>query len=148
MKVKRFVMTGTSMKQIVHILLSGVLFVVGVTHEASGQVDTLTVIHVNDTHSHLVPYGPKDESNGNIGTRGGIARAAAHIDGIVTAEENVLFLHGGGLYVGVFMFNKYLGVAELQLLAQLGCDAMALGNHEFDLTPDVLERVWTVSISV
>ena len=29
---------------------------------AFAQTDTLTVIFVTDTHSHLVPYGPKDEN--------------------------------------------------------------------------------------
>ncbi len=125
------------------ILLAGILIVAGTVGDAMTQVDTLTVIHVNDTHSHLVPYGPKDKNSNGFGTRGGIARAATYIGGIQAAEENVLFLHAGDLFVGDFMFNKYFGVAELQLLAQLGCDALTLGNHEFDLTPEVLKLALT-----
>jgi 2',3'-cyclic-nucleotide 2'-phosphodiesterase (5'-nucleotidase family) len=125
------------------ILLACTLFVAASVTDALSQVDTLAVIHINDTHSHLVPYGPKDKNADCFGTRGGIARAATYIGGIQATEENVLFLHGGDLFVGDFMFNKYFGVPELQILAQLGCDAMVLGNHEFDLTPALLEMALT-----
>ena len=125
------------------ILLIGLLIVAGIPSDVPAQVDTLTVIHINDTHSHLVPYGPKDKNGDCFGTLGGIARAAAYIGEIQSTEENVLFLHAGDLFVGDVMFNKYFGVPELQILAQLGCDAMTLGNHEFDLTPEVLKLALT-----
>jgi 5'-nucleotidase len=120
------------------ILLIGILVVAGIPDSTLAQVDTLTVIHINDTHSHLVPYGPKDKNGDCFGTLGGIARAATYIGGIQATEENVLFLHAGDVFVGDLMFNKYFGVPEFQLLAQLGCDALTLGNHEFDLTPEML----------
>ena len=112
----------------------------GVLH---AQSDTLTIVHINDSHSHLVPYGPKARNSDGPGTLGGIARAATHIAAIQAMEEDVLFLHAGDLFVGDAMFNKYFGVPELQILAQLGCDALTLGNHEFDLTPDVLTMALT-----
>jgi len=104
---------------------------------ARAATDTLTIVHVNDSHSHLLPHGPKDAFG--VGTRGGIARAASVIGQILAAEEDALFLHAGDIFIGDFMFNKYFGVAELQILAQLGCDAVTIGNHEFDLTPDGLK---------
>jgi 5'-nucleotidase len=54
-------------------------------------------------------------------------------------EQNVLTLHGGDVFIGDLFFNKFFGVAEFQLMASLGFDAMALGNHEFDLTPAILD---------
>ena len=99
--------------------------------------DTLTVVHINDTHSHLVPWGPKD--TGGIGTYGAIARAVSVIGQIQATEENVLFLHAGDVFIGDPMFNKYFGVPELQILASLGCDALTLGNHEFDLYPSTFQ---------
>ena len=125
------------MKRSIGILLAAVSMLTIITGVSWAQTDTLTVIHVNDSHSHLVPYGPKDEHG--VGTRGGIARAASLIGQVTATEDNVLFLHAGDVFIGDFMFNKYFGVPELQILAQLGCDAMTLGNHEFDLTPDVLK---------
>lgn len=103
---------------------------------ALGQTDTLTILHVNDTHSHLLPYGPKDEQG--VGTMGGIARIAYLVGATKMQEENVLFLHAGDFAVGDFMFNKFMGVPELQILKGLGIDALTLGNHEFDLMPATL----------
>jgi len=91
------------------------------------QVDTLTIIHVNDTHSNLLPYGGPQY--------GGISRAATMIGLWRITEPNPIFLHGGDFMVGTLMFNSYFGIPELQILQQLGCDALVLGNHEFDAGP-------------
>jgi 5'-nucleotidase/UDP-sugar diphosphatase len=44
--------------------------------------------------------------------------------------------------VGDLISRATLGVPELQLLKQLGFDAMAIGNHEFDYGPDTLAYVF------
>ncbi|HTS00230.1 MAG TPA: 5'-nucleotidase C-terminal domain-containing protein [Bacteroidota bacterium] len=101
-----------------------------------GGGTVVTIVHVNDTHSHLDAFGPKDfHMNGTIG---GIAKAAAVIGSIRASEQNVVLLHGGDAFVGDFFFNMYYGVPELQLMQALGFDAMAVGNHEFDLYPSTL----------
>jgi 5'-nucleotidase/UDP-sugar diphosphatase len=96
----------------------------------------ITLLHINDTHSHLSPFGPKDRHLD--GTLGGYARLAT-----VLAEErakapSALFVHAGDIFDGTAHFTVELGVAELQLLAALGLDAMVLGNHELSYGPDVL----------
>jgi 5''-nucleotidase/2'',3''-cyclic phosphodiesterase and related esterases len=106
---------------------------------ASSQSTTFTLVYVNDTHSHLDSYGPKDANLD--GEYGGIAKAATVIGGIRSTESNVLLLHAGDAFVGDFMFNKYFGVPELQLMKQLNFDAMAVGNHELDFGPAVLNGV-------
>lgn len=103
---------------------------------AFGQGTQITILHVGDSHSHLDAFGPKDCSG--RGTIGGIAKAAAVIGTVKATEPNVVTLHAGDLFVGDFFFNKYFGAAELQILQQLGFDAMTVGNHEFDLGPEVL----------
>lgn len=101
-----------------------------------GQGVTVTLLHVNDTHSHLDSFGPKDKDlNGTIG---GIAKAATIIGTVRATEPNVVLLHAGDLFHGEFFYNKYFGVPEFQLMQQLGFDAMAVGNHEFEFGPDVL----------
>ena len=100
------------------------------------QMDTLTILHVNDTHSNLAPIGPR--TAGLTGTQGGIARAASLIGLQKATNPNALLLHAGDLFVGDLFFNKYFGVPEFQLMQQLGFDAMAVGNHEFDLGPGAL----------
>jgi 5'-nucleotidase/UDP-sugar diphosphatase len=106
---------------------------------AQERATTVTILHVNDSHSHLLPYGPKDRS-GNW-TWGGLARVATLVKNARTADPNALFLHGGDLFVGDFAFQEYLGVPELQILKSLGTDALVLGNHEFDLYPSTLKYV-------
>jgi 5'-nucleotidase/UDP-sugar diphosphatase len=100
---------------------------------AHASVDTLTILHLNDSHSNLSSIGPR--TAGLEGTQGGIARAASLVGLQRATNPNPLFLHAGDLFVGDLFFNLYFGVAEFQLLEQLGLDAMAVGNHEFDLGP-------------
>ena len=100
------------------------------------QPDTLTILHVNDSHSTLEAIGTRDA---NLkGTLGGISRIATLVGMTKMTEPNVLFLHAGDISIGDVFFNKYFQVPELQILSALGLDAMTLGNHEFDLGPDVL----------
>lgn len=90
----------------------------------------LVILHTNDTHSNLFPFGPHDQY-------GGIARMSTLIKKLRSENDNVLALHAGDAFVGTFAFNKYLGYPELKIMEGL-YDAMALGNHEFDLGPVVL----------
>jgi 5'-nucleotidase/UDP-sugar diphosphatase len=100
------------------------------------QPDTLTILHVNDSHSTLEAIGPRDA---NLkGTFGGISRIATLVGMTKMTELNVLFLHAGDISIGDVFFNKYFQVPELQILSSLGLDAMTLGNHEFDLGPEAL----------
>ena len=101
-----------------------------------GQTDRLTIIHVNDSHSHLLPWGPKNASD--VGTIGGMARVASIVGNLKATSPNPIFLHGGDVFGGDLMFNRFFGVPEFQILAALGCDAMAIGNHEFQYYPPTL----------
>lgn len=99
----------------------------------------LTVLHLNDTHSNLAAGAPRD-AEGNP-TVGGIARAATIIAAEMMVNPNALTLHAGDAFIGDPAYNLNMGTLvqpELQLLLQLGVDAMAVGNHEFDLGPDPL----------
>ena len=100
------------------------------------QPDTLTILHVNDSHSCLSSLGPR--SSDLEGTQGGIARAATIIGMTRMNDPNVTLLHSGDVFIGDLFFNVYFGAAEFQLMNNLGFDAMELGNHEFDLTPSTL----------
>lgn len=121
----------------------GALVVCFAAATASAQT-TLTVLNVADTHSHLDMTGPKD-ANLN-GTLGGIAKAATVIGMTKMTEPNVLTVHGGDVFHGDFLFQKYFGAPELMLMQALGFDAMALGNHEFDLGPDTLAYVLSQAV--
>lgn len=99
----------------------------------------ITVLHLNDTHSHLSPFGPKDRNLD--GTIGGHARLATALASERAKAPSALFVHAGDVFDGSPHFSVELGVAELRLLAVLGLDVMVQGNHELSYGPDFLARV-------
>lgn len=111
---------------------------------ADDPVD-LTILHMNDIHSHLLPY-PYAEGEARYG---GIARAAALINEMRDNGDNVLLLNAGDLWAGDLMFGAtydpvdapIVGYADFFVTNLMGFDAFALGNHEFDLGPDMLYAV-------
>lgn len=107
---------------------------------AISQEATITILSVNDTHSHLDAVGPKDENLD--GTIGGLVKASAVLGNLQASEPNPLLLHAGDLFSGDIYFNATLGTVELRLLAGLGLDAMTVGNHELWLGPDALAFAW------
>lgn len=111
----------------------------------NAQGTSITILHTNDSHSHLDAVGPK--SCNLEGTLGGIAKAATVIGMIKQSETNVLTLHAGDFSVGDFFFNAYFGVPEIQLMKQIGFDAVTVGNHEFDLGPSTLNDVLTAGFT-
>jgi 5'-nucleotidase / UDP-sugar diphosphatase len=103
------------------------------------QAQHLTILHLNDSHSNLVAGGPRQHPA--LMTVGGIARVATIIKRERLKDRPLLTLHAGDVFIGDPMYNLlYDQPAELSILAMLGLDAMAVGNHEFDLTPYVLEQ--------
>jgi 5'-nucleotidase len=95
--------------------------------------DTLTILHLNDTHSSLASIGPRTQTLN--GTQGGISRIASIIGYSKMTEPNVMTFHSGDASFGDLFFNFYYDVPEFKLLNALGLDAFELGNHEFDLNP-------------
>ncbi len=99
----------------------------------------VTIVHVNDSHSHLDAVGPKDANLD--GTLGGLAKAAGVVGYLKATEPNALFVHAGDLFQGDVYFYAplppygvpLLSVPEMQMLAALGLDGMAVGNHELFL---------------
>ena len=113
-------------------------FVFLVSCQVLAQGTNITILHVNDSHSHLLPTGPK---NSNLeGTIGGIAKVSQFVKSEKLNNPNAIFLHAGDYSVGDFYYNGFKGVPELQILKSMGCDALTVGNHEFDLGPAVFHN--------
>lgn len=100
---------------------------------------TVTILHVSDTHSHLDATGSRERDL--EGTVGGIAKASTVIAAARAKDPNALLLHAGDVLQGDLFFNAYLGVPELQWMAAMHFDAMAVGNHEFDPGPEYLAGI-------
>lgn len=89
----------------------------------------LSILHMNDTHSHLEPI-----RSGALDGRGGFVEIAAFVDSVRQADgaDSVLLLHAGDFVQGTIYFSQFDGDPEVRLLNTLGFDAITLGNHEFD----------------
>lgn len=89
----------------------------------------LTILHTNDTHSHIEP-----ERTGEFDGCGGVIELAAYVDSVRWAEgnSNVVLLHAGDFSQGTSYFTKFHGNIEVDVLNAMEYDATCLGNHEFD----------------
>ena len=69
----------------------------------SASAQDLTILHLNDTHSHNDP-----ERATSIYGRGGVIEQAAYIDSVRTADgcRNVLLLHAGDFGQGTSYFLR------------------------------------------
>ncbi|WP_372627013.1 bifunctional UDP-sugar hydrolase/5'-nucleotidase [Arsukibacterium sp.] len=107
------------------------------------QQDTglrLTIVHINDTHSQFdaTPasvQGPDGDpfytfigGHPRLLTQAQQLQAEAAADGVPS-----LFLHGGDAFKGSAYFELFEQKINIDILNRMGLDAMALGNHEFDI---------------
>lgn len=93
------------------------------------ELTKLVILHTNDVHSRLEPF-PEDGSR-NAGL-GGAARRAAMIQAIRDTHEHVLLLDSGDIFQGTPYFNFFLGEPEIRVMTDMGYNATAMGNHDFD----------------
>ncbi|MBI2257709.1 MAG: metallophosphatase [Flavobacteriia bacterium] len=89
----------------------------------------LTILHTNDTHSHIDPFPVNDPKYPG---KGGVVKRYEFIKEVRNEKKNVLLLDAGDMFQGTPFFNKYGGELEIKLMSQMGYDASCIGNHEFD----------------
>jgi len=95
----------------------------------ASKVTKITVLHTNDVHSHIDPFGPEDGRNAN---KGGVARRANLIENLRNENPNTLLLDAGDIFQGTPYFNYYGGELEFKLMSMLKYDLATIGNHDFD----------------
>ena len=105
------------------------------TPPAALESKRITLLHTNDTHSHIEPFGP---GNGSLSGKGGIARRATLVKRLRAEVGASLLLDAGDTFQGTPYFNLYKGKLDYQLMRMAGYDATTLGNHDFDNGVDML----------
>ena len=127
--------------------IAAAVFAVLFAATLSAEAKRFTILHTNDLHSHLQGVSPELDytplSPGDDATLGGWSRLAAAIEAVRIERKNpVLVLDAGDFLMGsLFHLVAREQGLELGLLSDMGYDAVALGNHEFDLMPDGLARI-------
>ena len=103
----------------------------------------VTILHVNDFHSRHEPVNAAALacSTGG-GCFGGSARLASAIAleraAAMASGRSVALLDAGDQFQGSLFYTAWKGEVERAVMHELGTEAMAVGNHEFDNGPAVL----------
>ena len=114
-------------KRFISVILSFVL-VLGIMIVPSSvfaaETQKLTIVHVNDVHGRL----KFDEGQKEIG----FGRLKTKVDELKEDNPNVLLLNAGDTFHGVVDVNLTEGKAMVDLMNEVGFDAMVPGNHDFN----------------
>jgi len=117
------------------ILICFILWFILPTSLATSQDYEIRILYVNDFHGFAEPYKPL----GSDELHGGIAYLAAKVDKL-RKEKPSLFLAAGDMIQGNNWANLFQGESVIELMNEMGFDAMVLGNHEFDFGQEVLKK--------
>ena len=101
----------------------------GLSSFSNSKASKITILHTNDVHSHVEPFGPNDGDNAN---KGGVARRATLIENVRSENPNTLLLDAGDIFQGTPYFNFFGGEVEFKLMSMLKYDVATIGNHDFD----------------
>lgn len=83
-----------------------------------------SIVHTNDMHGRVMQY----DDEGVMG----LAKVHTIYDLIKQQSEDVLLVDGGDTFHGTNHVHYTEGQAMVELMNQIGYDAMAAGNHEFN----------------
>ena len=105
---------------------------------AAEKEDGITVLFTHDLHDHMLPINVTDAS-GNTTSSGGYARLKTALDTLRAKHQTTITVDAGDFSMGSLFQTIYATDApELRMLGALGYDAVTLGNHEFDYSPNQL----------
>jgi 5'-nucleotidase/UDP-sugar diphosphatase len=119
----------------------------------AAQEVSLTILHTNDTHSHLLPFSyPNVEPAGSpeaaLKVRqniGGIARRATLVkrlrDDLEPRGTTVWLVDAGDFSDGTPFSTEYHGKADAEAMNAAGYTFGTLGNHEFNIPLATLREV-------
>ncbi len=123
------------------LLALAVLGLLAPAPRAAAEETRITILHTTDVHGSLLPWD--DIAQKPAGR--GLARAATLVARARATGQPVLLLDDGDATAGSPLTSvwhrDHAGAPEPVTLAMnaMGYDAMAVGNHEFDFGPAVLE---------
>ena len=123
------------LRRLLALALLGFMLVLQPCAAADGY--TLSIAHINDSHSHLeaTPLTLLIDGQKTTVQAGGFARLQTLVDEMRAANPDLLLLHAGDAVQGTLYFTLFNGQPEFEFLNRLGLSAMTLGNHEFDRGP-------------
>ena len=106
---------------------------------------TLTVLSTNDTHGQPLPYafsGAVELGSSvtyNSPVAGGLAARKTYVDQVKASQPNTVVLDAGDVNTGRIVSNLFQAKPDILGMNLVGYQAMALGNHEFDVSQQALQ---------
>ena len=134
------------------VAVCSVLLLSACVSKSEPKLQTIRLIHINDTHSYFdaSPATLQQTDAGTLYTYIGghprlMTKAIQLKQQAVADKIPALFLHGGDAFKGTAYFELFEQHINVDMLNRMPIDAMALGNHEFDIglekLADFVERV-------
>lgn len=105
----------------------------------------LYVMHTSDTHSCVEPISPNFSDTAQADKAGYMRRAALVAEERDKHPEDMLLLDCGDFSQGSVYYNLFKGEVEVKLMNEMGYDACAIGNHEFDFGLDNMARLFRMA---
>jgi 2',3'-cyclic-nucleotide 2'-phosphodiesterase/3'-nucleotidase len=102
----------------------------------------LTIIHITDLHGALMPEDKDAATQRPVGGAGIVASyiKAEKTKALAETGSEVLLVASGDMMQGSAISNLSRGEAVIAVMNELGFEACAVGNHEFDWGTKVLEE--------
>ncbi|MCX6986058.1 MAG: metallophosphoesterase [Lentisphaerae bacterium] len=97
-------------------------------YKPSHVENSLVVLHTNDHHGHPLAF-----FDNTCPEQGGLPARATLVNDVRGEFQNVLVLDAGDLNTGRPESNYFKAKPDIQGYNYIKYDAMAIGNHEFDL---------------
>ena len=122
-----------------------ILFLVVSSPQArESAVIDLTILHVNDTHGHILPHIRKSiDRKRPVGGAEYLAKMIS--DERAENPGGTLLLSAGDMFQGTPISDLFHGKPVIELMNDMKFDAMTLGNHEFDWGLDALKDLKTIA---
>lgn len=133
-------------KRCVVILLLALVGLVPLSAMGGAEKDfSLTVLSTNDTHGQPLPYAFSGvvEIGGavyNSPVAGGLAARKTYVDSVKATQPNTLIVDAGDVNTGHIVSNLFQAKPDFLGMNLVGYQAMALGNHEFDVSQQSLQE--------
>lgn len=125
--------------------LLAALFVASVSLAAKHYPLNVSIIHINDHHSHLEPSEINFKINGKktkvkIGGYPEVVNIINKHRRAVPKNRQPLVLHAGDAITGTLYFTLFRGSADAEMMNLTNFDYFTLGNHEFDAGNEGLKK--------
>lgn len=125
--------------QISFLLWIALSFAFSIVAQDSKQI---ILLQTSDVHSRLEPINQKGDRNYD---EGGFVRRATFLNQFRKENANVLLFDCGDISQGTPYYNMFKGEAEVKQMNEMGYEAMAIGNHEFDFGMDNMVRLFKMA---